>query len=644
MGSLQSSAKSLHCSVENVSKLKMMVGKRKETVKDLSHWAGNVRDLHRVFSIVKSLFLTLETNNEALLRVGVEIVTCKQSRKVLNWEEDWYGDEGRRVWFQERVRHHLEKVVEVVGNTPGPDMEDPVELRQKLTASEAALAKALEKVQRLTVQLADSGFFEDSQDQIDKLNDAVRKHEADLRELRELHSQAEEQVKLMTDANAESAEEKARKMQEVQKVGDAAQEALVCPSCRAKFAGVPSGTACPSGAACPNSQLEAQLSALGISQDDLASGGLCPESIARSKAQAKAKAADAAKGGTNFGGTQTDDFWAPAGDEVKELRSENKRLKVAMEELQLKLKHLLQKCRDRGMDVEDLVAEVGLASVLDAMSVWARLYKDAMSRISRVKEQEDARQVLEELMPGVNLIRELGESHILEQLQPSPLRPPSRVLVEDDEIDIPPPDVAAAAISFFEAGFPSPAPVSFSTTFFKVKPLTTSPNACCSLLGSASCPALLEAEGPPHDAKLLAPPDGDRSAEQSRRLGPRSPRLGDGAKGFVIAARSTVLGVGDGEGGERSKRQHTHRRAQRATARAAFVGVEGSFGFQAQEHERRRARQHEPEAKSWLTESVSLPNMFASRTDAQATSQMMQHIAGGIRHRHAGNREGIWRK
>lgn len=640
-GSLQSSDKSPHCSLADVIRLKMMVDKRKPTMKDLSSWAGNVRDLHRVFSIVKSLFLTLETNNEALLRVGVELVTCKQSRKVLTWHEDWYGDEVRRLWFQKQVQQKLEKVVEVVGDTrfqpDSEDAEDPLELKEKLLASEATLAEALEKVQRLKVQLADSGFFEDSQDQIDKLNDAVRKHQAELRELRELHRQAEEQVKILTapDANAESAEEQARKLQEVQKIGDSEQEALVCPSCRAKRAGPT--TDCPIGAACPNSQLEAQLSALGISKDDLAAGLLSPDSIARSKVQAEAKAAVGAKGGTNFGGTQTDDFWAPAGDEVKELRSENKRLKVAMEEMQLKLKQLLQKCRDRGMNVEDLVAEVGLAPVLNAMSVWERLYNDAMSRITRVKKQEEGRQLLEELMPGVNLIRELGESPILEQLQPSPLRPPSPVAVEVDEIDIPAPDVPVQAISFFEAGFPSPAPVSFSTTFFKVKPLTTSPNACCSaLFASASCPVLLEAEG--------NTPDSDRAVEQSRRLGPRSPRLGDGAKGFLIAARSTVLGVGDAEGGERSKRQHTHRRAQRATARAALVGVEGSFGFQAQENEKRRARQHDHEPKGWLTESVSLPNMFASRTDAQATSQMMQHIAGGIRHRHAGNRDAVWRK
>jgi len=74
-------------------------------------WRQNIIDLQRVMSIAHSLFLILEHNNEALLRVAVEIVCCKKAQRCVWWTEQWFADDAKREKFRGIVDHMLDNVL-----------------------------------------------------------------------------------------------------------------------------------------------------------------------------------------------------------------------------------------------------------------------------------------------------------------------------------------------------------------------------------------------------------------------------------------------------------------------------------------------------------------------------------------------------
>mmetsp|Transcript_163177 Transcript_163177/g.523337 ORF Transcript_163177/g.523337 Transcript_163177/m.523337 type:complete len:808 (-) Transcript_163177:43-2466(-) len=76
------------------------------------------------------------------------------------------------------------------------------------------------------------------------------------------------------------------------------------------------------------------------------------------------------------------------GPQLDEKVAENKKLRVMLEELQLKLKELITRCHTNGVGavVEVIAANLGLGEVLKRRNVFERLYKDAMDRIVRLEE------------------------------------------------------------------------------------------------------------------------------------------------------------------------------------------------------------------------------------------------------------------
>lgn len=76
------------------------------------------------------------------------------------------------------------------------------------------------------------------------------------------------------------------------------------------------------------------------------------------------------------------------GPQLDEKGAENKKLRVMLEELQLKLKELITRCHTNGVGavVEVIAANLGLGEVLKRRTVFERLYKDAMDRIVRLEE------------------------------------------------------------------------------------------------------------------------------------------------------------------------------------------------------------------------------------------------------------------
>jgi len=66
---------------------------------------------------------------------------------------------------------------------------------------------------------------------------------------------------------------------------------------------------------------------------------------------------------------------------------ENAELKVILEELKMKVKELMDKCKDEDMpEMAQFIEKVGLGPLLNSLSVFERLYLDAQERCVRLEE------------------------------------------------------------------------------------------------------------------------------------------------------------------------------------------------------------------------------------------------------------------
>lgn len=110
------------------------------------------------------------------------------------------------------------------------------------------------------------------------------------------------------------------------------------------------------------------------------------------------------------------------------LGPKNKKLKVMLEELKMKFKDMLERCRAKGVEihaeVEASAEEVGLMPILRAKSVFERLYDDALERLARLNRLHAAQQQAAgspQARPSAerlgSLLRLVEESSLAEQLQ-----------------------------------------------------------------------------------------------------------------------------------------------------------------------------------------------------------------------------------
>jgi len=121
----------------------------------------------------------------------------------------------------------------------------------------------------------------------------------------------------------------------------------------------------------------------------------------------------------------------PAGQDLAELTktrkklelldAENKRLKVCLEELQAKLRHLMGNCSQRGIgeEVSKIANNVGLERLLACPSRFEILYQDAFKRIERLEELR--KRSLEERRRILEGAPEACEASVLSVVERSPL-------------------------------------------------------------------------------------------------------------------------------------------------------------------------------------------------------------------------------
>lgn len=115
-------------------------------VVDRDQWTVQLLDLHEAMSAIRALFLQLEHHSEALLRVGVEMVTCKEARGCLRWHDDeWFSDDVKREWFRKALRDKLAQVLQMLGRSTESQALDTDAAREALESKAAELQGALQE-------------------------------------------------------------------------------------------------------------------------------------------------------------------------------------------------------------------------------------------------------------------------------------------------------------------------------------------------------------------------------------------------------------------------------------------------------------------------------------------------------------------
>merc|ERR1712216_1044925 len=75
-----------------------------------------------------------------------------------------------------------------------------------------------------------------------------------------------------------------------------------------------------------------------------------------------------------------------AEERAQEAEKENQHLKIAVEELQIKLKNFVKQAEEsEDPKIRKLIEDTGFNAILNSKSVWDRLYDEAMERIQRMK-------------------------------------------------------------------------------------------------------------------------------------------------------------------------------------------------------------------------------------------------------------------
>ncbi|CAK0865448.1 unnamed protein product [Prorocentrum cordatum] len=196
---------------------------------DEAAWRSNLSDTHRVRNMARTLWLSLEHTNEAVMRVALEIVTCRRARKILWWDDErWSQEEGKQEYLRSVIEEKFDTILQymgkelkersVAGDLKGGPSSREVELekqngdlQRKLRVAELSLAEAkrlLEQQEEEAAQLRRRGGSSGSDA---ALAPELERLEAELREKNsELEAVLTERAAELERARAEAGEASAR--------------------------------------------------------------------------------------------------------------------------------------------------------------------------------------------------------------------------------------------------------------------------------------------------------------------------------------------------------------------------------------------------------------------------------------------------
>lgn len=109
---------------------------------------------------------------------------------------------------------------------------------------------------------------------------------------------------------------------------------------------------------------------------------------------------------------------------IEDMTKENKKLKVCLEELQAKLRQVMEKSKERGIgeELSEIAHDVGLKRVLSCPSRFDILYQDAFKRIERLEElRAKIREERQRTVIGAAVSVDPSEPSVLSLVERSPL-------------------------------------------------------------------------------------------------------------------------------------------------------------------------------------------------------------------------------
>jgi len=137
-----------------------------------------------------------------------------------------------------------------------------------------------------------------------------------------------------------------------------------------------------------------------------------------------------------------------SGQDMADQEDDVKMLKVAIQELQMKFKDLVDRCRKEGLEVDEIAREMGLEEVIIQRAVFQRLFEDGKKRAEKLERIRSAlkleREKTSKLVPENRQMRRLildenNEVPVMEALEQSELRGLQNFIGESHGFDPPTP-------------------------------------------------------------------------------------------------------------------------------------------------------------------------------------------------------------
>lgn len=405
-------------------------------------WSNSVRDLHRMMEIARTMYVNQCHYDEPLLRVAVEVVTCSAWSEVLQWDCNWFANKKQHDFFDRLVKSMLDKVLNGPGASPtdfqaNDSRKQVAELRadadQQRAALEGQLALANYELERLRKRVGEleenvtksnaecrrlraSGKDEKDSGK-DQFAGRLRELEEELRRAKEFCLAAEQnaaqQGKRLEEAQKSMAklkEEKEHLKGQLQNVSLGARPALSeSKDAETRIAG-----------------LNEELKRVRAEYDKLKREyELCEKqraSLANAAAtDAVAQDTDIARPSSDHAvprrgaeattsrGVQADlASHGPDTTDLQNLQEENTKLKLALAELQQKIKSMMKKAAQEGLQDQfaQIALEAGLGAIMNSEGVFERLYLDAFERIERLEALRQKHRSLHkvDILEGANLV------------------------------------------------------------------------------------------------------------------------------------------------------------------------------------------------------------------------------------------------
>lgn len=269
-------------------------------------------------------------------------------------QADLKAAQDREYLLQGRIKQLEDQVVHLEGEKKRLE-EEKQQLEEELAAIKIKIAQFEQEIEALKAEIADL------QEKLRKAEEELEEWKRKAEELQLKVEQLEEEMKGMKD--------------ELEATKTALAEAMEA------IAGLEARALAAEAAA---AEAQSKVEELEKRCEELES--LMAAAVARAEeAEAERdelKAELARRNNTKTQSTQT----TLMGEQIDELKDENKRQKTMLEELQMKIKELVEELGKKGLDVQDICEKVGLQPVLKAKSAFQRLYDDAMDRVERMEK------------------------------------------------------------------------------------------------------------------------------------------------------------------------------------------------------------------------------------------------------------------